>query len=749
MSKKQSEEIKKSLLDNEEHTEQLTLFEEGESFDNTPINKKKNKEKVTKPKLSKFEKRRIKRKRQEDLLNLRGIPKYYVMFIVETMFIFITELLVKLLLGNFVFDWTLLRIFLSSSIIGFFVTLMTTNMPLVVRRGVSLIINSLIVFYAWLQLGFMNFLGAFMSVGNAEQGTKITDYIFEFLSAYSPTLHLIYIPFVLFVLYIIFERYITKDGFSSKLNFKNVLTNIAMVIFACLMVLLYYVSLEVGFMQNKYQVITNRELFKYPSNPSYAIKNFGTTVYVFLDIKSAILGGEHLDIPTEENPEEPDKTDNSRNIDDTAWESLIKIEEDPGYSTLNSYFINKPIAEKNDYTGIFEGKNLIMIMLESIGYGVFSEEYKEYFPTLYKLYSEGMSATNHYSPRNNCGTGESEMMSQISIYPVGTTCTVNTYKDNVYRQALMQMFKGEDYYTSAYHDYTDLYYSRSIYEINMGNSIYFGVDKLGVSYDHAYKEWPSDLEFFEKAVPKFIDQEKFASYMITVTAHTPYIFSSKMGDKHLDLFKDLNLPIQAKRYLSKVKEDDLALEYLLKTLEEKGILEDTVLVLFGDHYPYGLTDKIYQSIANYDLSVGNEVDRTPFIIYNSETEPEVIEKYMTPMDYVPTILNMFGIEHDPRHYFGHDIWSEYRDYVVYSDNSWQNASGFYDSQKGEFIPTEGEEILTDKEIISINQEINDMKNMSALTIKKDYFNYLYKYFDEYEALKEKQEEENKKDMEED
>ena len=418
-----------------------------------------------------------------------------------------------------------------------------------------------------------------------------------------------------------------------------------------------------------------------------------------------------------------------------------KNRNDKSLNTLNNYFINRPISEKNEYTGLFEGKNVIFIMLESVSQAVFSEQYKDYYPTLYKLYTEGITGVNNYSPKNNCATGESEMTSQISLYSIETTCTVNTYRKNVYPEALMSMLGKNGYYTSAYHDYTDQYYYRSVFENNFGSSKYYGVKDLGMSYSNLYKEWPSDLTFMETALPYFIDKEKFASYMITVSGHAPYMYSSTLGDKYLSLFDDLDVDKATKRYLSKIKVVDTALEYLLDELENKGILDDTVLVLFGDHYPYALSDKEFQSIADYDISENQEVDRTPFIIYNSETPHEEITKYTTPLDYTPTILNLFGIDYDPRMYLGNDVFSDYTDFAVFPDNSWQSSKGFYSASKGEFIPKEGESI-TDEEIIEINNEITDLRNMSALAIKKDYFNYLFKYFDEYEKLQKEKEEES-------
>lgn len=699
------------------------------------------KENPKKEKLSKYEKRKQREKKHEALLIMRGIPKFWSILIVETLYIFVVEMIMKLLIGNFAFDYSLLRILLSSSLMALLFTVLSVNLPLKARRAILIILNFFIALYGWLQIGFLNYIGAFMSLGNASQGTKIGEFVLDFLSSFTAVRYTVWLPFLAFLGYLWAERYITRDGFEKKLEFKWFIYDAALIVYFALLCFGYYITLEADFMQGKFQTVSNKMLFRYPSNPALTVKNFGTTMFFILDVKGLIVGEQELPSYGSSGVERPNLpvTDWTRKIDDEAWRELIKVEDDKNYQALNNYFINRVISDKNEYTGKFKNKNLVMIMLESVGEAVFHDEYKEYFPTLNKLYHEGITAKNNFSPRNNCSTGESEFTSVTSLYTIETTCTVNTYKKNEYKEALFYMLRNNGYYTSAYHDWDDQYYARSVFENKLGSYRYYDIDDLKLKAGANYGSWPSDVEFFEKAIPNFIEQGRFASYMITVSSHMPYKYSSPTGQEYFAMFKDTGLSTNAKRYLSKIKYVDLALEYLLKTLEESGKLDDTVIVLFGDHYPYGLSDKDYAAIAPYDTEPNQEIDRTPFIIYNSETEPEVIEKYTTPLDYAPTLLNLFGINFDPRYYMGHDIYSTYTDYVVYADNSWQNASGFYNASKGEFIPAEGAELLSDEEIVRINTEVNDMRNMSGLAIKKNYFHYLFNFFDEYDELKKEKE----------
>ena len=158
----------------------------------------------------------------------------------------------------------------------------------------------------------------------------------------------------------------------------------------------------------------------------------------------------------------------------------------------------------------------------------------------------------------------------------------------------------------------------------------------------------------------------------------------KVEDKTSDLYKDLDLRLDLKRYKSKLKILDNALGILLNGLEEKGILEDTVIVMFGDHYPYGLSTDTLNTVLDYDTNIDYEAERVPFVIYNSGIEHKVFSEYTSYINILPTILNLFGVEHDPRFYMGTDLLSEdYESMVVFADGSWKNEYAYYNASKSD------------------------------------------------------------------
>ena len=230
----------------------------------------------------------------------------------------------------------------------------------------------------------------------------------------------------------------------------------------------------------------------------------------------------------------------------------------------------------------------------------------------------------------------------------------------------------------------------------------------------------------EKVLEKIKDEDKFMAWITTVTSHSPYNQSSVYGDKYLDLFNDLKYSKNVKRYMSKLKELDNSIGTLIDGLKEQGKLDDTVIVLFADHYPYAIDDEELNEYFSYDIAVNNEIDRTPFIIYNPKIKATKYDEYTSYMNIVPTIANLFDLDYDPRLYAGFDILSrDYENRVVFADGSWQDPKAFYNASNGKITYTNGNDTYTVEEIKAINESIKLRIEMSNLAIKKNYFKYLF------------------------
>ena len=636
--------------------------------------------------------------------------------IIISSFFFIEELIFKALTNSFVLDYSILRILLLSTILGFIISFLAnlTNSKKI-KMLIILIPCILATIYALAQLGFIAYFGIYMSTNTGGQLGAVKSYIIDFIKSLKPVYYTILIPIVPLVIY----YSIKKVNEQTKITNKELFINLLVLVTLCST---FYGTVNLKFMQNKYQPISNKELFNYPSNPSTTVNQFGINGYLILDVKSLFQKKVEL---TYEAPREA-ITVTEKHFDDTTWNKIIDEEKNSINNNLNNYYISRNQTIENDYTGYFEGKNLIMIMLESVNEIAIN---KEYFPTLYKIYSEGWSWENNYSPRNTCPTGNNEFSALTSLYSINNTCVARDYKNNTYFESMFNLFKNKGYDVSSYHDYTEQYYERSTLHKNLG-STYYGAKDLEIETSPIYGKWPSDIDLIEKSYPIFSSNKKYFAFLTTVTSHAPYNRSSEYGDKYLDKFEDLDIPTDMKRYLSKLTEVDKALEALMKKLKQNNQLNNTVIVLFGDHYPYAIDTKTIGEMLDYDVD-SVDIDKTPFVIYNSKITPEVHEEYTSYINILPTIANLFGLDYDARLYMGEDLFNDdYQSIVIFPNGSWKNEIAYYNANNNK-ITYLGENKYTDDEIIKINKIVTSRLQMSTTSIKKNYFNYLKEKYEKY------------------
>ncbi len=693
-------------------------------------------------------------------LKQNRVIKIYLLLIITS---FLSEVIFRGIMHYDIWSYATLRIFLGLNIIIIPLTIIISFVPKILERILVFIIGLLISGYALIQVGFYYYLGVYISLGTSSQAGAVKDYIGDYLKSIKLSYLTILLPLLIIIiaygLEIYFgiknEKKLSKElgvyNYSDKKTYKKVIKNHiktdkksiipwiergALLLLGILSVLFFRYTITAKKMQNELQLESNESLFKNPSNPNIAVNQYGTSVFFLLDVKVSIkpveTGSGEIFINKPNN--NLIITDYSRIIDDTAWNTLNENTTNKNYQILNEYFSTREITPKNSYTGLFKDKNAIFIMMESVN-TLFIDQEK--FPTLYKLYSEGYAWENAYSPRNACSTGNNEMAGLVSLYTIYRSCTYNNYKNNTYFESIFNLFNNAGYNTTSYHNYTDQYYYRNIIHPKMGSGKFYDVNALNIKYNSVYQEWPSDILLMDKAADVFLSDtsKPFMAWITTVTSHQPYTVASEFGNKYVDLYNDTGYPIALKRYLSKLHELDLALKELLLRLEQAGELNDTVLILYADHYPYGLNDTTLQKAFDYDITKNYEIDRTPFIIYNAEVKGSISKNLTSYMNIVPTTANLFDLNYDPRYYMGQDLFSEtFVNRLVFADGSWQTDRAFYNATTGN-IKYYGDLQYTSEEIISTNQTVKGMMKMSSLAITSNYFNYLEKGLKKYEVKK--------------
>lgn len=665
-------------------------------------------------------------------------------YIVLLFFLTILEITFRLISDLQVFNISFLRIFLGINFLSVLLSFIFSWFNKFVSKVLVIIVSAILNIYAFVQIGFNNFIGVYASFNTRSQLGAVTEYIKDFFASFKIEYYLMLIPIILLILYYMFIDKYTEvkinKRFPLKTNivFEPGIRTITSILILSLCGFLYYETLSAGFMQNNLQSISNKDLFKYPSVPSITINQFGILGFGFLDAKSLFAEApSNYTFASLDNKKE-EETINDRVIDDTYFDKVIENEKNNTLKSINNYVKNSSITNYNDHTGILSGKNIIVIMMESTGNIVINEKL---YPNFYKLYSEGISFSNNYSPRNSCATGNNEFSGMTGLYTIQNNCTANMYMKNTYFTSIFNLFKDAGYKTGSMHNYTEQYYSRRVIHKNLGSDAYYGVNDLGIKYFNEYKNWSSDEEFFEVASDITINnlsEQPFMLWLTTVSAHQPYVLSSVEGDKYLSITEDTDYSMELRRYMSKLKTFDNALGILLEKLESAGILDDTVIVMFGDHYPYGLKNKDISDVLDYDLS-DYEVERTPMVIYNSSLKAEVVDKYSSYINLTPTIANLFNLNYDPRLYMGTDVFSDdYLNLVTFADGSWKNSEAYYNAKTSSIKYYTSNEYTTE-EVIKINNIITTKMQVSEAMIRNNYFKYLSDALKKYELVEERKE----------
>lgn len=680
----------------------------------------------------------------KNLLKNNLIKNYFLL----TIFLMLTEILFRIVSNIPIKSLALLRIFIGVNFISILLSFILSWFNKKINKIILLILSFLINLYAFVQIGFNNFIGVYASFNTRSQLGAVTDYIKDFFSSFKITYYVLFIPFILFVLYYIFLDKLTENKINKKfllktnIVFEPGIRTITSILALTLCSFLYYESLDASFMQNKLQTVSTKDLFKYPSVPSITINQFGILGFGILDTKS-LLNEAPVNytyaINTSTNDNKETNESKKRTVDDTILDKIIENETNQNLNNITNYIKNATITNYNDHTGIFEGKNLIVIMMESANEIIIN---KDLYPNFYKLYTEGISFKNNFSPRNSCSTGNNEFSGMTGLYTIQNNCTANIYRDNTYFTSIFNLFKNAGYKTSSMHNYTEHYYARSIIHKNLGSDIYYGVQDLGINYYNVYKDWSSDEDFMNAAMDITLNNNATNPYMLwltTVSSHQPYGVSSEEGDKYLSITENSDYSMELRRYMSKLKTLDNSLGILLERLKASNTLDDTVIVLYGDHYPYGLKNSDINSVLSYDLS-DYEVERTPMVIYNSTIKSEVVDKYSSFVNLTPTVANLFNLDYDPRKYVGTDVFSdEYLNIVAFADGSWKNSEAFYDARTAS-IKYYTDKTYTTDEIVNINNMVTTKIQVSEAIIRNNYFNYLENAINSYKTAEENKEE---------
>ncbi|MCM1058278.1 MAG: LTA synthase family protein [Firmicutes bacterium] len=444
-------------------------------------------------------------------------------------------------------------------------------------------------------------------------------------------------------------------------------------------------------------------------------------------------GVEEIPEPSEA-PEEVPEPDTSPHVWEIDLAKLAELSQDSKEEKwLADYIAGLTPTNRNEYTGMFEGYNLIYLTAEGFSTYAIREDLT---PTLYKMVNSSFVFNNYYVPLWQTSTSDGEYVNCTGLIPDGQH-SMKKSAENSMSCCLPRFFSEAGVYCRAYHNNTLSYYDRYLSHPNLGYD--FKAIKLGKGLseeewgDQLFTvetpdAWPgSDYEMMVGTVDEYINDDRFHVYYMTVSGHMNYDFKgNRMSSWNKEAVADLDMSENARAYIACNIELDKALEYLLERLEQAGKLENTVICLSADHYPYGMTEEQYEELAGKDLSQDMDTYRNSLILWNAGMEePVYVDKVCCSVDVLPTLLNLFGFDYDSRMYAGRDIFSEGEGLVIFNDRSFVSDTVAYSrKQKTTTWKDELSEEEQEAYMSAAKQDVKDRYQFSAYILRNDYYSLI-------------------------
>lgn len=591
-------------------------------------------------------------------------------------------------------------------------TIITSIFNEKVNKILTIVFSFLIVLITLAQIVYYNFYNSMFSFLSLTTGTgQVMQFYVMIASVIARIWYIFAIILIPYILFLIFKN---KLFDFKKNNLKFLISYLLIFILSFLGIVLVINKNNEGFYSLK------RLIFKTHA-PMLTIDKTGLFTMEMIDIERYIFGfneeiySEQINVNNEE--EKVPEIKIEYNTTDIDFDKLINDETDDKIKSMHVYFKNTAPSNKNEYTGMFKDKNLIFITAEAFDTIAIDEKLT---PTLYKIANNSFIFKNYYQPLYPVSTSDGEYMNLNSLIPKEGVWSFKQTSKISMPYGIGNMFNKEGYVSYGFHNHNYNYYDRQKSHKNIGLK-YYGCGN-GLEKKMNCKHWPnSDKEMIDATTSYYIDKDKFMTYYMTVSGHLNYNFSgNNMAYRNKNKVKNLKYSTAIKAYLATQIELDKSIEKLLQVLEEKGKLNDTLIVIAPDHYPYGLTTKQMNEISTIDRNDKFEKFHTTLIMYNSNIEKTVVDKVISSLDILPTIYNLYGLTFDSRLLMGRDIFSNNEHIVILSDRSWITDKGKYNSVTKEFTSTTNEEIEEDY-IDRINMIVNQRYGMSSLIIDNNYY----------------------------
>jgi lipoteichoic acid synthase len=386
-------------------------------------------------------------------------------------------------------------------------------------------------------------------------------------------------------------------------------------------------------------------------------------------------------------------------------------------------YLKSKSGATSDLFGRAKGKNVILISMESTQNFVINREVngEEITPFLNDLIDESFYFNNIYDQTAQGKTSDSEFMIDNGLYPLASGSVFVQKPENTY-YSLPHILKEKDYYTAVFHGNERTFWNRENMYKALGYDHFYSERDYRVTEDNSVNYGIKDKEFFEQTAEMLAEMpQPFYTRLITLTNHFPFLLEEE--DKFIEE-ADTEIDV-VNRYVTTVRYQDEALKSFFQDLKKRGLYEDTMFVLYGDHY--GISEKYEEGVfelLGMEASPVNHIklQEVPLIIHIPNEDGKTISNLGGEIDIRPTILQLLGIKTGNKPSFGQDIFTRNNDHpVIFRDGSFVTEEYLF--KDGQCYKTAGGEISQNR-CLPYQQKVREELELSDDIIYGDLLRFL-------------------------
>lgn len=391
------------------------------------------------------------------------------------------------------------------------------------------------------------------------------------------------------------------------------------------------------------------------------------------------------------------------------------------YAKADSFFNEKGSSGENEYSGLFEGKNVVAVMMEGLDTWMIDEKYT---PTLCYMMENGINFTNYCAPMFGTGhTFNSEFAFNTGYYNPLTSVSAVNFSSNHFPYSMANLFRDKGYTANSFHYNESEFYNRGIMHHSLGFESYNSFPDFGMTVDASMSD--SNILKNDAIYKKMSENQPFFDFVIAYSGHVPYTFDDAKLAEAKSKYPELidaemtktQIGLEKNNCLILAKDTDEFFRQLLERLDADGILDNTVIIGFTDHYAYGFSDQ--KALEEYKS--GENLYEVPAFIYSpclAEKDMNTqIEKPAQTIDFLPTIVNLFGLENN-NCYIGNDLLDKnISGFVFFGNKAWLDEKMYY-------VPSDTPPPADIKEYVQKqNAYLSTLFKINDIVVSGDYFSH--------------------------